>query len=90
MAYLHDFPIDVLKIDRRFVQGLGHDADDTTIVRTILSMAGAMGLDVTAEGVETDEQLQELIALGCPRAQGFLLARPMPAAAVAALLRRSP
>ena len=79
LTYLKRFPVDVIKVDRSFVAGLGVDPDDTAIVRTIVSMAEALRLEVTAEGVETEEQRAELVALGCDRAQGFLLARPEPA-----------
>jgi diguanylate cyclase (GGDEF)-like protein len=81
LTYLKRFPVDVIKVDRSFVAGLGVDPDDTAIVRTIISMAEALHLEVTAEGVETAEQLDELIALGCDRAQGYLFARPEPAPA---------
>jgi diguanylate cyclase (GGDEF)-like protein len=81
LTYLKRFPVDVIKVDRSFVAGLGTDPDDTAIVRTIVSMADALRLEVTAEGVETETQRTELIALGCDRAQGYLFARPEPAAA---------
>ncbi|MCX7619403.1 MAG: EAL domain-containing protein [Acidimicrobiales bacterium] len=74
LAYLKRFPVDVVKIDRSFVDGLGDDPEDTAIVAAIISMAGALGLDVVAEGVETARQLGELRRLGCDRAQGFLFA----------------
>ncbi|MEZ5145116.1 MAG: EAL domain-containing protein [Acidimicrobiales bacterium] len=79
LAYLKRFPVDVLKIDRSFVDGLGEDPEDTAIVSAIISMSRALGLDVVAEGVETLRQLDELRSLGCDRAQGFLFARPVPA-----------
>jgi diguanylate cyclase (GGDEF)-like protein/PAS domain S-box-containing protein len=86
LSYLKRFPVDVVKIDQSFIAGLGRDPDDSAIVRAILSMAEALGLTVTAEGVETDSQLAALQALGCPRAQGFLLGRPVPPDQLAALL----
>ena len=80
LSYLKRFPLDTLKIDRSFVSGLGTGQDDTALVATIVSMAGTLGLEVVAEGVETEEQLRLLRDLGCDRAQGFLLARPLPPA----------
>jgi len=80
LSYLKRFPVHVLKIDRSFVDGLGHDPDDTAIVQAIMVLASSLGLRVTAEGVETDTQLAELVRLGCDRVQGYLFARPEPAA----------
>ena len=79
LAYLKRFPVDALKIDRAFVCDLEHDESDVAFVRSILSLAEALGLDVVAEGVETAEQAAILVELGCHRAQGFYLARPGPA-----------
>jgi diguanylate cyclase (GGDEF)-like protein len=78
LAYLRRFPIDVLKIDRSFVDGLGPDPDDSAIVSTIVGLARTLGLGCVAEGVETIEQLAGLRALGCEQAQGFYFARPHP------------
>ncbi len=78
LAYLKLFPVDLLKIDRAFVDGLPGDADDTAVVRSIISLAEALDLEVVAEGVETEEQAAALLELGCARAQGYLFARPMP------------
>ena len=80
LAYLKRFPIDVLKIDRSFVRDITFDSDDATIVRTILAMAQALNLRVIAEGVENQDQLNFLAALGCAEGQGYYYARPMPAA----------
>jgi diguanylate cyclase (GGDEF)-like protein/PAS domain S-box-containing protein len=79
LSYLKRFPVSVVKVDRSFVDGLGSDLDDTAIVSAIVGMARSLGLDVTAEGVETDVQVDELLRLGCTHAQGFLLGRPVPA-----------
>ncbi|MGZ4682881.1 MAG: EAL domain-containing protein, partial [Acidimicrobiales bacterium] len=79
LSYLKRFPVDVLKIDRSFVDGLGEDPEDTAIVTAIISLSRALGLRVVAEGVETRRQLDELRRLGCDRAQGFMFARPRPA-----------
>ncbi|HEX3825190.1 MAG TPA: EAL domain-containing protein [Mycobacteriales bacterium] len=87
LSYLKRFPVDAVKVDRAFVDGLGTDAHDTALVAAVLAMAEALALDVTAEGVETAEQLAHLNRLGCQRAQGYYLAPPMPAASVDRLLR---
>ena len=76
LSYIHRFPVDVLKIDRSFVMGLPHDASSEAIVRAILGMASGLGLEVVAEGVETEEQLARLVELGCDAAQGYFLGRP--------------
>lgn len=86
MAYLQQLPVDVLKIDRSFVAGLPGDDDDRSIVGLVVGLAQALGLSVTAEGIETDAQRVELIELGCRMGQGFLLARPEEAAAFEARL----
>jgi EAL domain-containing protein (putative c-di-GMP-specific phosphodiesterase class I) len=78
LAYLQRFPIDTLKIDRSFVDGLGPERGDTTIVSLILGLAETLGLDCIAEGVETAEQLARLQSLGCDAAQGYFFARPQP------------
>ncbi|MCU1398383.1 MAG: hypothetical protein JWN62_1492 [Acidimicrobiales bacterium] len=86
LSYLKRFPVDRVKIDRAFVDGLGVDAHDTALVAAIVAMAGALDLAITAEGVETWDQLAELRRLGVSRAQGFLLARPVPADHITQLL----
>ncbi|MEO0494058.1 MAG: EAL domain-containing protein [Actinomycetota bacterium] len=85
LAYLKRFPVDALKIDRAFVSGLGTE-EDNAFVRSIISLAEALSLDVVAEGVETEDQVDALLRLGCHRAQGFHFARPEPAAALRARL----
>ncbi len=86
LSRLKRMPLDVLKIDRSFVAGLEHDADDRAIVQATIHMAHAVGLTVVAEGVETREQEARLRELGCDRAQGFLYARPQPASALDGML----
>lgn len=86
LAYLQKLPIDVLKMDRSFVTGMLADRDKTAIVRAILSLAQALGLNTTAEGVETNELSQTLAAMGCTYGQGFHFARPLEADAAYALL----
>jgi diguanylate cyclase (GGDEF)-like protein len=80
LAYLRRFPVDVLKIDRTFVSGLGNDSEDSALVAAIVSLAKALGLATVAEGVETEVQHGHLVGLGCERAQGYLFGRPVPAA----------
>jgi diguanylate cyclase (GGDEF)-like protein/PAS domain S-box-containing protein len=89
LSYLTRFPVDAVKVDRAFVEGLGSDPHRTALVAAIIAMADALGLEVTAEGVETSEQLASLKALNCARAQGFYLARPMPAEALRRLVADS-
>jgi diguanylate cyclase (GGDEF)-like protein/PAS domain S-box-containing protein len=89
LAYLHRFPLDALKVDRSFVAALGEGPGEE-IVRAIVSLARGLGLEAVAEGVETAEQRDRLAALGCPCAQGFLFARPLPADAAEALLAAEP
>jgi diguanylate cyclase (GGDEF)-like protein/PAS domain S-box-containing protein len=78
LNYLRRYNVDKLKVDRSFVGQLGASNDAAVIVRTIIGLAQAMGMEVTAEGVETEEQRQFLIDCGCHELQGFLLSRPMP------------
>ncbi len=86
LSYLRRLPIDSLKIDRSFVRGLGSEADDDSIVTSVIDLARSLGVSVVAEGVETEEQLAGLRARGCDTMQGFLFAKPGPAADVAALV----
>ncbi|MFI5182742.1 MAG: putative bifunctional diguanylate cyclase/phosphodiesterase, partial [Thermoanaerobaculia bacterium] len=90
LNYLKHFPIRRLKIDQSFVAGMAHDEKDKAIVATIIAMASNLGLDVTAEGVETEEQAALLGALGCPDVQGFLFGRPVPAEEVEPVLGLGP
>jgi diguanylate cyclase (GGDEF)-like protein/PAS domain S-box-containing protein len=89
LSYLKRFPVDVLKIDRTFVDGVGSEAEDSAIVNAIVRMARALDLGVVAEGVETDAQVDALRRLGCERAQGFLFGRPGPAAQITPMLQRA-
>ena len=89
LGYLRRFPIDVVKLDRSFVSGLGREPQDASIAAAIISLAHALGLSTVAEGIETDEQLAVLAALGCDLGQGFLFARPAPAEAFADLVASS-
>jgi diguanylate cyclase (GGDEF)-like protein len=80
LSYLARLPADQVKIDRSFVQDIVVDATSVALVRSIVELAAALGLDVQAEGVEEPEQQRILTELGCPRSQGFLYSRPLAAA----------
>lgn len=86
LAYLQKLPIDKLKIDRSFVSGMLADRDKVAIVRAILSLAQALGMRTTAEGIETQELEQTLVALGCAFGQGYFYSRPIDADAAYAML----
>ncbi|MCU0269692.1 MAG: PAS domain S-box protein [Acidimicrobiales bacterium] len=89
LSYLRRFPVDVLKVDRSFVDGLGPDPEDSAIVAAVVTLARTLELDAVAEGVETIEQLELLRELGCDGAQGFLFARPCADVELRPLLRRN-
>jgi diguanylate cyclase len=86
LTYLKTLPIDILKIDRAFVRDLGVSEQDQAIVHAIVALAHALGLEVVAEGLETATAARALLDLGCDRAQGFLLSRPVDGAAMESLL----
>jgi diguanylate cyclase (GGDEF)-like protein len=88
LAHLRRLPLDEVKIDKSFIDGLGTDPEDTAIVVAVISLAHALDREVVAEGVETVEQLEKLRALGCEFAQGFYLAVPASAADLTDLLTR--
>jgi EAL domain-containing protein (putative c-di-GMP-specific phosphodiesterase class I) len=83
---LRRFPIDTIKVDRSFIQGIEHDAKNATITANVTSLAHALGLVALAEGVETAGELSAARELGCDLAQGYLFARPAPAAEVTEFL----
>jgi len=86
LSYLRRFPVDSLKVDRSFVDGLGSEPEDSAIVAAIVNLAHTLGLEAVAEGVETEQQLVELASLGCDVAQGFYLSEPLSAEAFTAML----
>jgi diguanylate cyclase (GGDEF)-like protein len=86
LSHLKSLPVDTLKIDKSFVRELGSDPGDLAIVRAVIALAEAFGLELVAEGVETDAAALTLLRHGCHRAQGFLLSRPIPGAAMESLL----
>ncbi|MGP0081024.1 putative bifunctional diguanylate cyclase/phosphodiesterase [Mycobacterium sp.] len=88
LTYLKSLPVDILKIDRAFVRDLDTDTRDLAIVQAIVDLAHALGLEVVAEGVETAAAARALLDLGCHRAQGFLLSRPVDSDAMESLFAR--
>jgi diguanylate cyclase (GGDEF)-like protein len=88
LSYLRSFPFDKIKIDRSFIRELGKDNDCMAIIRAIMRLGSSLGMTTTAEGVETEEQLEILRAEGCMQVQGFLFSKAVPAAEIPPLLRR--
>ncbi|HEX8636103.1 MAG TPA: EAL domain-containing protein [Pyrinomonadaceae bacterium] len=86
LSYLHRFPIDTLKVDRSFVVNMSEDGENVEIVRTIVSLAQNLGMNVIAEGVETKEQLAALRKLGCENGQGYFFSKPVGAKAAENLI----
>lgn len=89
LSALKQFPVDVLKIDRAFVDGLADDSDDQEIVSAVIAMAHSLRLETVAEGIETSAQRAFLLQKGCRIGQGFLFAKPMPATECMAWLRQA-
>ncbi len=77
LSYLHRFPINTLKIDRSFVNRIGEENENLGIVKTIITLAHELGMDAIAEGVETQQQVNQLKALGCDQAQGYFFSKPL-------------
>jgi EAL domain-containing protein (putative c-di-GMP-specific phosphodiesterase class I) len=88
LAYLHRLPLDVLKVDRSFVSTMNCSDENQEIVHTIITLGRSLGLDVVAEGVETEEQRTLLMELGCTHAQGYLFSHPVPAHEIHAVLHK--
>src|SRR5438874_1305798 len=88
LGTLHELPFSGLKIDRSFVNQIAASDAGREVVRAIITLAHGLGLTVTAEGVETKEQLEVLRGLSCERAQGYFFARPMPLGDTAAWLAK--
>ena len=89
LSSLKRLPIDTVKIDRSFICDIPGDADDRAIVKAIMALAGSLGLDVIAEGIETTAQHSYLRSVGCKLMQGYLIGRPAAAEATLALLARA-
>ncbi|HJQ01207.1 MAG TPA: EAL domain-containing protein [Jatrophihabitans sp.] len=90
LGHLVNFPLDSVKIDKSFVERIGGDPSGSALLRAVLQVADALSLAATVEGIEEQAQLNQVRALGCLHAQGFLLSPPMDAAAVSVLLRQQP
>jgi diguanylate cyclase (GGDEF)-like protein/PAS domain S-box-containing protein len=86
LSYLKRFPVDTLKIDRSFVEGIDRNAQDAAIVQSVVALARTLQLNVIGEGIESQAQAAHLRALGCDRGQGYLFARPQPADTISSLL----
>jgi diguanylate cyclase (GGDEF)-like protein len=87
LAYLSRLPVDRLKIDRSFVHGMGTDRHSSTIVNAVISLGHSLGMDVLAEGVETEPELSALASMGCDQAQGFIFSRAVNAATIRATVK---
>jgi diguanylate cyclase (GGDEF)-like protein/PAS domain S-box-containing protein len=90
LSYLRRFPFDRIKIDKSFISELGKRDDCIAIVRAVIALARDLGIEITAEGVETRQQLEMLEQAGCDEIQGYLFSQPVPEAAVMGLLRSMP
>ncbi|MQB00841.1 MAG: EAL domain-containing protein [Actinobacteria bacterium] len=88
LSYLRNFPVRVLKIDRPFVRGTGAGVEESAYARAIVKLGHNLGVDVVAEGIESEKEFQELVAMGCDFGQGFLFAKPMPASELDAILKK--
>lgn len=86
LSYLHRFPINTLKVDKSFVTNMGVNGENCEIVRAVVTLAHSLGLDVVAEGIETEQQLTQLKNLGCEYGQGYLFSKPVDIARATALL----
>lgn len=89
LSALKEIPIDILKIDHEFIRNLPNDTQSSIIIGTILGISNALGLQVVAEGVENNEQLKTLVAIGCHMAQGFYFSPPVPAANIPAIRKQN-
>lgn len=87
LSYLQKFPVDVLKIDRAFVEGVHHGGSDTALARTIIALGKTLGLRTVAEGIELEAQQRQLQSMGCLLGQGYLFSRPLAPAALTHWMR---
>ena len=86
LTYLRQFPVSKVKVDQTFVQGIAHNPEDKAIVEAVIRLGHGLNLEVTAEGVETEEQATILMAWNCDEAQGYHFNRPIPREELIALL----
>jgi diguanylate cyclase (GGDEF)-like protein/PAS domain S-box-containing protein len=89
LSYLHRFPIDTIKIDRSFITGMDRDEENAEIVKTIITLAKSLGMDLVAEGIETKEQAKKLEDLGCQLGQGYFFSKPLDPQATENFLKES-
>jgi EAL domain-containing protein (putative c-di-GMP-specific phosphodiesterase class I) len=89
LSYLQRCAYDTLKIDRSFVRNLNAEEQSLAIIRTIVGLGRMLNMNVVAEGVESQSQLDALVSLECPEAQGFWFSKPVPASEAGALIQRS-
>ncbi len=89
LAYISRLPLDIIKVDRSFVAGLADSTANHSIIAAVSALARGLGIEVTAEGIERQEELEAVVRLGCDRGQGFLFAKPMPATEAEAALART-
>ncbi len=87
LNYLQKLPVDIIKVDQQFIRDIPHSTEDMTLVKAVIAMAHSMGLDVVAEGVETEEQASFLRKHSCEELQGYLFSRPLPADEFEVMLR---
>jgi EAL domain-containing protein (putative c-di-GMP-specific phosphodiesterase class I) len=87
LSYLRRFPFDKIKIDRSFIRELGKENDSVAIIRAVMRLGSSLGMITTAEGVETEQQLEILRAEGCMQAQGYLFSKAKPASEIPAMLQ---
>jgi EAL domain-containing protein (putative c-di-GMP-specific phosphodiesterase class I) len=90
LSYLHRFPMNTLKIDRSFTKSIGADPKKLGIIKTVVSLAQNLGMDVIAEGVETSEQVSQLKVLNCTSAQGFFFSKPLDEKTAQGLISKEP
>ncbi len=88
LSYLSRYPIDLLKIDKSFIQGAPSNAQKKPLVEAIIRMGQSMGLTIIAEGIETEEEFSYLVALGCESAQGYYFSKPLSVQDYEAVLKR--
>jgi EAL domain-containing protein (putative c-di-GMP-specific phosphodiesterase class I) len=88
LSYLSRLPVDRLKLDKSLIHTMASNDKSTRIIHALISLGAALGIEVIAEGVETEAQFQTLMELGCVQAQGYLLGRPMPAVQAQVALRK--
>jgi EAL domain-containing protein (putative c-di-GMP-specific phosphodiesterase class I) len=89
LSYLKGLRADILKIDKKFIKGVGEDVEDTAIVQMVIDLAHTLGMETVAEGVESEGQAKELKRMGCDMGQGYYLCEPLPPEAVLGYLKES-